>query len=982
MGPNKNAQRGRTDGLTTYIDSNLNGKILFQNVRSLRGNFNKVRDLTLDLKTSPEVIAMQEVWMPHQWQQTLNGYQPLQVIERKGRIVNKGGGVGMFIKKHIQYVLLDKEITADLEYIAIKIHNTTIFNIYRPPSGNLEIYMTKLKDILQKYANNTKGKFIIGGDFNIDFLNTNHKYVTETINAMEPFGLANKIFSPTRITENSQTMIDAIFCNDSTKIGEVIITDISDHLGLAIALDKTKTTTDGQDKRTCWTNDIRKENLEKLKAQLRNVNWSPIIDSENPCKDFQDIFDTFFNLFCPKITRWTNKNYHPKMPWITRGIMISRRKKMQLYKVAIKTKNYENFKTYRTIYNKTIKAAKYLYLQNKINEKAGNGKEIWKLTNNFINKTREPNERISKIVNDTKVITNETKICEAFNDFFCTVGEKLAKKLKTDRDTGGEITDSTISQDKFHFVETNEAEILKIITRMKPKVSTGYDNISNFIIKQLKYELSKPITYIINHAIKTKKFPDEWKIAKIVPLFKGKGSKEDTSNYRPISLLPTCSKIIEKVMEKQLREYLDSNNIITDTQFGFRAGHQISHIIMAAQDYITEARNSKEKVMAVFMDLRKAFDSVQHKLLLQKIKSTGINTELLNSYLQNRKQFTTIGSSKSKQRTIKYGVPQGSILGPLLFLLYINNLPTVIPGKTLLFADDASIFIKGKNETELINKTNSTLKLAHTWFVRNGLTIHTGKTNFMVFNDTDREKYNNKIILDNAKIKRIGKEEKEKSIKFIGIHIDENLDWKNHINYITMKVNSNLHVITANKHIFPLKIRKALYSAFIRPYLEMGIEAWGGKALNKMMTLQKKCIRHVAGVKNYIYHSTPLLYSLNTLNFKDIYENKLKLLGFKKINATIPKGINNLLTTNTFNTRNLRRIRDFINPTTKTDKDRHTPRYNTPRLWNKLEQEFKELDSEKKFKLTMKRKCIENYGNFICKISHCTSCSNHRPLWN
>ncbi len=980
----------------TYIEHNLSGKILFQNVRSLRANFNKVKDITLNNKYAPDIIAMQEIWAPHPWQHNLDKYHPLEGIEREGSIMNKGGGVGLFIKKSIPYTLLEKVITKNLEYIIIKTPHNIVGNIYRPPKGNLSEYIKLLKSLLLKYfINDKKHQSIFGGDFNLNFLDTKHNFVQETCTLMHEIGFGNIIHSPTRITEKSQTLIDAIFCNNSTKKGEIIISDISDHLGITTMLNGTKQTLKEQ---YIWTNDIRKANLDLFKEQLKNQSWTSVLHSNNPCDTFHEILDTLFNLTCPKIKRKVNKNKHPHTPWMTKGIMISRHTKVNLHKLAIKTKNFSNFKKYRNIYNRVIKAAKMKLLQTNLNENSGNCKKIWQITNDYINKTRNNKEAIEKVSHQGKIITEKGYICNTFNNFFSSIGEKLANELSTKRvnktptnvlstkkvkmtSTTEKVSDH--HEHKFNFQKTNEEEILKIITAMKPKISTGHDNMSNYILKIIKYEICKPITHIINHAIQNDSFPQKWKIAKVIPLYKGKGSKEDLSNYRPISLLPTFSKIIEKILDKQLREFLEGNNILYSNQFGFRKGHQTTHIIMAAQDFIIEAGKNNEKIIGIFMDLKKAFDSVDHNILLNKLAKYGIHTKLLKSYLTNRMQYTVIDNYKSKKHTIKFGVPQGSILGPLLFTIFINDLHEATAEKILLFADDSSIFIKEKTTEGLIEKTNKALLDTYDWFSKHNLTVHIGKTNFIVFNDNNRENYNGKIILNNDKLERIGEKEKMKSTKFIGVHIDEDLSWKRHIDYVTKKINCNLHVITANKKIFPLQIRKTLYNAFLRPYLEYGVEAWGGKALNKLTKLQKKCIRHVAGTKNYIAHSTPILFMLNTVSFEDLYKNKLKLLIYKRKQNTLPKGLNNLFKVNpNFGERTLRKHREFEEPSIRNIKYKYCPRYIAPKIWNKLDTSTKNIQTERSFKINIKKKTIQEYEEFKCLTPHCASCSVARPLWN
>ncbi len=465
----------------------------------MRGNFNKIKEITQCNTNAPDILAMQEIWSPHPWQHNLNNYHQLEAIERKGRSVNKGGGVGFFVKAYLNYTVLEKNISPDLELIVIKAENNLIGNVYRPPKGDFNNAIQIIKNLLQKYYNirNTGTTMLIGGDFNVNFMNMQHQHTQDICNTMAEYGMGNIINTATRITENSETQIDAIFCNNSSVHGHTVITEISDHLGITATINKAKLK---RNKTSTWTHDISKSNLETLKKYLQNFNWNSVKYSKNPSKTFHEIINMLFKLTCPKIKRNINKNIHPIMPWMTRGLLNSRRRKLHIYKEGIKSKDLTHYKTYRCVYNKTIKAAKLNLLEQKINEKSGNSRDIWQLTNNFINKTKQKQEEIIKVHYRGSDITDKKTICDTFNNFFCNIGEVLANDLENSQE---EIETLNSPIEQFNFTQTNQEEITKVIARMKPKSSTGYDNISNYIVKMISQEISEPLTYVINHAIQT-----------------------------------------------------------------------------------------------------------------------------------------------------------------------------------------------------------------------------------------------------------------------------------------------------------------------------------------------------------------------------------------------------------------------------------------------------------------------------------------------
>ena len=443
---------------------------------------------------------------------------------------------------------------------------------------------------------------------------------------------------------------------------------------------------------------------------------------------------------------------------MTKGLLKSRTTKGILRKKALlacephKGEYWEIYKNYRNHYNKLIKAAKLLTLNKLIQKNAGNSKEIWRLVNNYINKRNLRSEEIQKLIIKDEEITEKREMAEKFNGYFTSIGKELTNNYNTGKYEFKKYLGEATSQ-KFKFKEVSQTEVLKTIKSLEPKRSSGYDGVSNLILKSIADGITIPLTIIINNSFRTKEFPSLWKIAKVVPIFK-RGGKGIIGNYRPISLLPTMSKIIEKLMDAQLREYLDKENLLNEDQYGFRKGHETSHALIKTQDLILQARKNKELTIGVFLDLKKAFDTVSHKTLLEKIKHLGIDNSLLKSYLTHRRQYTDINGEKSNKRNIECGVPQGSILGPLLFLIFINDLQNSTNMKTILFADDTTLLASDRDAKKLIKETNNNLQKIKKWFEANGLTVHEQKTNFMVFNHTDGKEFDEKIIYGKTKLRK------------------------------------------------------------------------------------------------------------------------------------------------------------------------------------------------------------------------------------
>ena len=397
-----------------------------------------------------------------------------------------------------------------------------------------------------------------------------------------------------------------------------------------------------------------------------------------------------------------------------------------------------------------------------------------------------------------------------------------------------------------------------------------------------------------------------------------------------------------------------------------------------AIDYINEARKRNEIAICVFMDIKKAFDSVHHGKLLKKLGNLGVETDLLKSYLERRQQRTEMGDHKSGLTNIEVGVPQGSILGPLLFLIYINDMPTATEMKPILFADDTTLILSGKDADNLIDNTNRELKKVGQWFEDNCLTLHPQKTNYMIFNYKTRHKFDGKIELQKTKLERIGKGQKEEGTKFVGIWIDEELSWKLHSDHVKRKVVGNLPFITLNKHILPIATRKILYNALIKPYMEYGITIWGGRHTKQMEKLQKKCIRQVTATKNFIAHTTPMFRDLELMTFEDILHYNRARIGMKRKLGLLAPGLHELLQEKP-TTKTTRRPYDLRIPISKDTKDSFLMRTQTPKAWNSLPERVKEITNYLTFKKNYKSLAISRYKEFQCQVSNCKSCLAYRP---
>ena len=364
-----------------------------------------------------------------------------------------------------------------------------------------------------------------------------------------------------------------------------------------------------------------------------------------------------------------------------------------------------------------------------------------------------------------------------------------------------------------YFSPTDPTEILHTINSLKAKKSTGPDNISSYLIKKIKSPLSSPISLLINKSLEDGLVPDVFKTAKVIPIYKSK-NKELLANYRPISLLCSLSKILEKIVHKRVYNFLQLHNIFFASQYGFRQKHSTVNAVCEFTAHTLNSLDENKSTLGVFLDLSKAFDTINHDLLLKKLYYygiCGIALEWFKSYLCNRKQYVTYKNTNSHSLEMTCGVPQGSVLGPLLFIIYTNDLPMSIKhSRCVLFADDTTIYYSSNNLDDLYNKINHDLYTVADWFRANKLTLNISKTNYVIFTKSAQERIKNKSIqIGNDTINKVT------HVRFLGIIIDEMLDWHRHIDHCTNKISSGLYAINTAKNIMPAKQLKTLYYSLL-----------------------------------------------------------------------------------------------------------------------------------------------------------------------
>ncbi len=610
-----------------------------------------------------------------------------------------------------------------------------------------------------------------------------------------------------------------------------------------------------------------------------------------------------------------------------------------------------------------------MYFKKLLSDNSTDIKKTWRIINTIIQKKSDksslPDTFIinGEEISDPKIVTNE------FNKYFSKIGQKVNDQVpKTDSHFTSYLSDKI--KNTFFMNPVTPFEIQDVVKKSKPKTSKGFDNISMKTVQETIQNISIPLSHIFNLSFIKGIVPKQLKIAKIVPIHKS-GPKNIFNNYRPISLLPAFSKILEKVVNNRLVTFLDKYNILYKHQYGFRKNHSTIHPIIHFLNHIADQNDqpSKNLTLSVFLDLSKAFDTLPHKTLLKKLEHYGIRgtcNSWFESYLSNREQFLLLNSNKSSSEKMSCGVPQGSILGPILFILFINDMYKSTKLNLLSFADDTTVYASGRQIDELTEFTNNELDKLFTWLCANKLQLNISKTKFVLFGPPQRRvNYGPiNIIINKQTVDQIGHNSSDKSIKNLGLQLDENLTWNCHISYICKKMSQGMFVLNRVKNMIPQHILRNLYFTLINCHINYGIQIWGNSpSVGRVVKMQKRAIRIIHKVP-FRSHTEPLFKSSNILKVSDIYQLQTALLMYDFNNKLLPSsfitfGINKISTASM----ETRQKSLMLTDRPRTTFSSRLPKHSCPRTWNSIDEQIRNSKSRYIFKRKLKKSILGKYSS-------------------
>ena len=622
--------------------------LLHMNIRSMPKNMNKFENYLELLNHKFSIIGITETWLKESTKQlySLDGYQPIHIC----RPDRSGGGVSLLIKDHLEYTvrtdLCVSEASVESLFIEIdknvvgKNKNVIVGVIYRPPDTDMKKFNECIEPLLTKIKLEDKISYLLG-DYNINLLNAEcHPPTQEFADLMMAHCMIPTIIKPTRVTTRSATLIDNIFCesilDNNKQFNGIMYTDISDHFPIFHIDYSSQVISETQFIRKRVYSDRNKTMFDNL---IRNHNWSDVLASTDPQaaytlyhKEFSDIYQKAFPIKNIKI------GYKTRKPWLSDSLKKSIKKKNKWYFKIRKSTDIDErtkYNQYRNSLNGILVREEREHYEKLFKDNQNNLRHSWKILKNVINK-RKSTSSTSRFIVNNNLTTDKKLIAEGFNSFFTNIGPDLAKKIPNDPAFPSEFLKKRNIESMF-VQPVVEKEVQEIIKALKLS-SSGWDSISANVVKSTYSSFLIPLTHVMNLSITKGIFPSELKIARVIPLFKS-GDSSSFSNYRPVSVLPLFSKILERLMYKRLLKFINSNKLLYDYQFGFRGEHSPQLALIYLLDKVSDALENGEYVLGLFLDFSKAFDTVNHSILFTKLEHYGVRDICLNwfkSYLDNR----------------------------------------------------------------------------------------------------------------------------------------------------------------------------------------------------------------------------------------------------------------------------------------------------------------------------------------------------------
>ena len=886
-----------------------------------------------------------------------------------------GGGVAMYIRSNIPYTIRKDLFPDNLELICVEIKkfkskSQLITTWYRPPNSSVELF-SEFENFLKLLEDENK-EIIITGDLNCNLLEQNKSLPTsKLVDLIDIYQLQQHIQCPTRITSTTASLLDVIltyYGDDKILDTGVIHLGISDHSLVYLCR---KLSIPKAPPKTVFTRHYKNYNVNQFNNDLSEVFNLPLdsailTDPNALWNDFKNKFLSVADKHAPIRQRRVKSEYKP---WLTNEIkqMSYHRDYLKKQSIKLRSANYDKaYKRCKNKLNNLIKETKQEYFRDKLSN-AKNSKESWRTINELLNKKPKTSE-IKELDINGQLITDDDKIAEAFNQYFSTIGSTLSDKI-TDNCTDPMNFVTPLDCSIFNFTSITLQETIGALNEIKTKKSPGLDGISIRLLKDASNIVAGPLVNIFNVSLQRAIFPNDWKLAKVTPIFK-EGNKADCENYRPISVISAVAKLFEKLVYLQLSSFLRLNGILVEQQSGFRQQHSTETALLSSTNEWLFNMDRGLLSGVLFLDLKKAFDTIDHHILLSKLELYGIKGTSLKwfeSYVSGRSQICSVNSKMSAARQIKCGIPQGSNLGPILFLLYINDLPNCLETtKANLFADDTSLSCEGFSPYEIETKLNKDIENVHRWLTANKLSLNMEKSEFMIIGSRRRlaSIENSPVLtLGGNNIKRVYQK------KTLGMILDDQLKWNKHNEMQCKTISNNIALLKRAKLFVNRDSLIKIFNALVWPHFNYCSTIWNDgccSIIDKLFILQKRAARVITG-DTYEVRSMQTLDSLNWLPIEELLKQRQLIMTFKVLTGRLPRYLGKLFSVSQNDNYNLRSNQIKLNlPKPKTNFLKRSFSYRAAKSWNELPSENTENYNNLSI-LSFKRQLLNSSVSIHCK---------------
>lgn len=895
--------------LTEHIHVNKNDLTIFsQNIRSIYANFDAFVVLLSTFKFETDVIIFTEC--------RINTNKPIPQLSNynsyvTSRHLNQNDGVVIYIKKSLNCKVQEIKLS-EASCLQLDILDYTVMCIYRSPSNaNPDIFLDSLSLHLDSLT--SQRNVVIAGDININIrpkaveLAHERKNRNSYLNMLSAYGILPGHTLPTRESNCLDHFMLRINKKKTSASIATLQTTITDHYTTFLSLSKIKN-------KQVINKTTTTINFEQALNYLKEKNIAELLFCHDPnlLTDLliQKLTDAIKNNTI--ITRIPNSKRIIK-PWITPGILrcIKNRNKLQKssrsdpYNAILKI----TYCRYRNFCNNIIKKIKRKYERELIAKSTKNSKLLWK----NIKSITYSNQVKSQSAALLSIKPSPIESVNFVNDYFVKIGKELAERIqpRTNKLPSDRPDISPAQSNSFVLLDTDPKEVESILMSLKSSSAPGWDRISSSFLKYVCKQVVPIIAHLANLCFKNGIFPDPLKKSVITPVHKG-GNTDDVNNYRPISVLPALSKILEKLTNTRLINYLNKFKLISSTQFGFRQGVSTEDAVAALSSLITENLDEGKKCLTVFLDLKKAFDTVSVPTLVSKLEKSGVRGTPLNffkDYLSNRKQKVKIGAYISDDADVSFGVPQGSVLGPTLFLTYINDLCNlkVNSAKIFSYADDTAVVFSGNSWSDIKLKAELGMVQIMNWLNDNLLTLNTVKTHYICFTISNRSQPTETFSVKIHSCDEVSNNNcscpaftKVSQTKYLGVMIDQKLSWYAHIEHVTGRVRKLGWIFKTLRHVLPTNINKKVglkrnllnevYVALVQSVLVYCIPIWGGAAKTRFLDVERgqRALIKIMYFKKRRYPTDSLYQISGLLSVRKLYITFTVL----KKHKTLPYDIN------------------------------------------------------------------------------------------